>query len=172
MRQEKQLLLDQIKENIAHSEGMILTSFEKLGPELSWSLQERLSTKKVKFEVVKKRIFEKAADECGLKYSLKEIEGHLAILYINDTETLTATKMLCQFVGDNEENFKVLNGRFEKKDYSAKEVIELSRLPSLDEMRSQFIATLEAPMSQTVAVMESLLTSVLFCLENKSKQTS
>ena len=80
--------------------------------------------------------------------------------------------MLCQFVEDNEENFKILNGRFEHKDYSAKEVIELSRLPSLDEMRSQFVATLEAPMSQTVAVMESLLTSVLFCLENKSKQTS
>ena len=43
----------------------------------------------------------------------------------------------------------------------------MSKLPSKDEMRAQFLGTLEAPMAQTLAVMDALLTSVVHCLNNK-----
>ena len=52
----------------------------------------------------------------------------------------------------------------------ASDVERLSKLPSKDEMRAQFLSVLEAPMSQTLAVMEALLTSVPYCLDNKCKQ--
>jgi large subunit ribosomal protein L10 len=32
------------------------------------------------------------------------------------------------------------------------------------------LAVLEAPLSQTLAVMEALLSSVVYCLDNKAKQ--
>ena len=50
------------------------------------------------------------------------------------------------------------------------DVESLSKLPGKDEMRAQLLAYLEAPMAQTLAVMDALLTSVVYCLENKSKQ--
>ncbi len=65
---------------------------------------------------------------------------------------------------------EVVGGRFEGKMYTGADVEKLSNLPSKDEMRAQFLSVLEAPMSQTLAVMEALLTSVVYCLDNKSKQ--
>ena len=41
------------------------------------------------------------------------------------------------------------------------------KLPAKDEMRAQLLGLFEAPMSQTLSTMESLLTSVMHCLENK-----
>jgi large subunit ribosomal protein L10 len=36
-------------------------------------------------------------------------------------------------------------------------------------MRAQLLGTFEAPMSQTLAVVEAILCSVLHCLENKAQ---
>jgi large subunit ribosomal protein L10 len=52
---------------------------------------------------------------------------------------------------------------------SASDVEQISKLPGKDEMRSQFLGTLEAPLAQTLSVLEALLTSVMYCLENKSQ---
>ena len=54
----------------------------------------------------------------------------------------------------------------------AADVEKLSKLPGKDEMRAQLLATFEAPMAQTVAVMQSALCCVLYCLENKAKKES
>ena len=53
---------------------------------------------------------------------------------------------------------------------SASDVEQISKLPSKEEMRAQFLGTLEAPLSQTLGVIEALLTTVMHCLENKSGQ--
>ena len=51
----------------------------------------------------------------------------------------------------------------------AEDVKAISELPSQDEMRAQFVGLLEAPMTQTLSVMQALLTSIMYCLENKAK---
>ena len=63
-----------------------------------------------------------------------------------------------------------MGGRFEGRMYAADQMVKLSTLPSKDEMRAQLLATLEAPMAQTLAVMEAVLSSVVYCLQNKSEQ--
>lgn len=68
----------------------------------------------------------------------------------------------------NKENFSVLGGRFEGKECSEKDLEIISQLPTKDVMRSQLLGLFEAPMSQTLAVMEALLCSVPHCLENKA----
>ena len=65
----------------------------------------------------------------------------------------------------------MVGGRFDGQLYTAAQVERLSTLPGKNEMRSQFLSTLEAPLSQTLAVIEALLTTVPHCLENKAKQT-
>jgi large subunit ribosomal protein L10 len=51
--------------------------------------------------------------------------------------------------------------------YNAADVEIMSQLPSKDVMRAQFLGLLEAPMAQTLAVMEALISSVVYCLDNK-----
>jgi large subunit ribosomal protein L10 len=84
-------------------------------------------------------------------------------------DPLDATKVVFQFSKDNEEILKVLGGKFDGQVYTGADLDALSKLPSLNELRAQFLGLLEAPMSQTLTVIDALLTSVLYCLENKSK---
>ncbi len=168
MRPEKKLLLEEIQSKMDLSKGMLFVRYDKLPPNLSWNLANELSKKESLFEVVKKRIFFKAIEAAGKKMEL-QIEGHLGVLFMMG-DTLDATKAFFSFCRANEEIFHIEGGEFEGRFFSSAEIEMLSKLPSLDVMRAQLLGLLEAPMSGTLAVMETLLTGVMYCMENKSQQ--
>lgn len=171
MRPEKQLLRDQIKENIESSNAIIIANYEKITPAMSWDLQQILKQSEGKFEIVKKRIFLKAAYDCGISYNYHDCKGSIGILFAKG-DPFAATKSFCGFVEEQKELLNILAGKIEGKDYTAEEIKTISKLPSKNEMRSQLLGLLEAPMSQTLSVIDSILTSLLHCLDNKAKQSS
>ncbi len=170
MRPEKQLLLDEIKDKIAGSKAVILTSYKKLEPNKTSAFRIDLAKTGGLLEVVRKRVLIKAAQVAGINLEIKELNGHIAIV-LADQDPIQTTKVIYQFCQANEGIMEVLGGRFEGSICSAKDFEQISKLPSKDEMRSQFLGTLEAPLSQTLAVIEALLTSVIYCLENKDQQS-
>lgn len=171
MRKEKQLLLDEIKDQITSSGAMIVTRYRHFAPDLSWSFRSDLKKNKGTFEVVKKRVFLKAAKEAGISINISELEGHIGLIFAQG-DGIETTKTVFDFIKNNEGSLGVICGRFDNQLYSSDKVEALSKLPSKNEMRSQLLGLFEAPISQTLSVMESLLTSVLHCLENKSQKES
>jgi large subunit ribosomal protein L10 len=169
MRPEKNLLVEELRSKMDKSKGMLFVRYDKLSPNLSWELATQLSKKEGLFEVVKKRVFFKALEAAGKKATEKPIEGHLGILFMMG-DTLDTTKSFFSFSKSNEEIFHVEGGEIEGRFYTANEIEAISKLPSLNEIRAQFLGLLEAPMAETLSVMESLLTSVMHCIENKSQQ--
>jgi len=171
MRAEKQFLLDEIKEKIKSSNAMIVTNYKSVTPNNAWDFRQKLREMESSFEVVKKRIFLKAAQECGLEVNLDQLEGHVGVVFTKD-DTVGPAKQIFTFNKENGAEISVLYGVLEGKKYSAEDIEALSKLPNMPEMRAQFLGLLEAPMSQTLSVMQSLLTSVIYCLDNKAKQAS
>jgi len=171
MRAEKQLLLDDIKERIAKSKAIVYTSYQKLQPNEAAHFRMNLAKTGGSLEVVKKRVLIKAAQVAGVELDDAQLQGHIAVVFA-DEDPVQTTKVIFQFCKENEGTLKVVGGRFEGAACSAKDVAQISELPSKDEMRSQLLGTFEAPLSQTLAVIEALLTSTLYCLENKSQQTN
>ena len=169
MRQEKQLLLDDIKDRIESSQAVVVTRYNKLEPNKVAPFRVELAKSGSSIAVVKKRVLLKAAQQAGLTLNPDLLEGHIAVIFLSE-DPFSTTKTIYQFSKENEQNIEVLGGRFEGAICSAQDVEQISKLPNKDEMRAQLLATLEAPMSQTLAVMEALLTSVAYCLDNKSKQ--
>jgi len=168
MRAEKQLLLDEIKDHIDRSTCMILTSYQNMNPNMASAFRAQIAKSGGTFEVVRKRILMKAAAAAGFNLEPGFLEGHIGIVFALE-DPVQVTKALFQYSKDHEEVFKVLGGRFEGQLCSQKDVEQISKLPGKDEMRSQFLGLCEAPLSQTLSVMESLLTAVIYCLENKVK---
>jgi large subunit ribosomal protein L10 len=171
MRPEKQLLLNEIKDKIAGSKAIVIASYKRLEPNAASMFRTNLAKTGGGLEVVKKRVLIKAAQDAGVALDPAQLQGHIAVVFANEDPVQT-TKAIFQFSKENEEVLEVLGGRFEGAVCSAQDVEQISKLPSKDEMRSQFLGTLEAPLSQTLSVIEALLTSVMHCLENKSGQTS
>lgn len=169
MRKEKQYLLDDIKSKIESAKAFIVTRYEKVSANEMSNFRKDISNVGSDFEVMAKRIFIKAAEAQGVEFKKETLQGHIGIV-IADDDYISAAKEVHKYTKDSD-NMEILAGYIEGQLYSSEDVIKLSKLPSLDEMRAQFIGVLEAPMTQTLGVFESLLTSIIYCLENKAKQT-
>lgn len=168
MRPEKQLLLDEIKGKMDGSTAFILTRYQKMNPNMTSAFRFSLAKAGGEFEVVRKRILMKAAQAAGVALDPAILEGHIAVVFV-EQDAVQTTKAVFKFKQDNEDVLEIIGGRFEGRLYSAKDVEQISKLPTKQEMQSQFLGLLEATASQTLGVFDALLTSVVYCLDNKSK---
>lgn len=171
MRAEKQFLLDEMKEGIDSSDMMVVMSYQKLDANNTAELRKVLAKTGGEMLVVKKRVFFKAAESAGFVLNHADMKGHIGVVF-SQGDTVSTTKAIFKFCKDNENTLEVLGGHFQKKICTAKDFEKVSKLPSLDQMRSELLGTLEAPMGTTLSVMNALLTSVMHCLENKANLSS
>lgn len=171
MREEKQLLLDQIQDKLGSSNALILTRYSSLTPDLSDNFRRMLSESGGSYFVVPKRVLIKAAANAGIELEREQLQGNIGVVFAEE-DTISPTKAVFKFAKENDETLEVLAGQFEGKLCSAADVKAISELPSQDEMRSQLLGLFEAPMAQTLSVMEALLTSVIYCLDNKAQETN
>jgi large subunit ribosomal protein L10 len=171
MRQEKKLLLDEVKVQIDKFGSFVIMNYYRLKANHANAFRREIRKLGGNVEVIRKRILVKAAQEAGVDLDLEALPGHVGLVF-GGTDPLETAKAVFRFSQDNEKTIGVIGGRFDGLFYTGEQVETLSKLPGKDEMRAQLLATLEAPMSQTLAVMEALLTSVVYCLDNKSKDES
>lgn len=168
MRKEKTLLLKEIQDKIQNSQAIVFARYAKMNPNLASSFRMNILKVGGNFEVVKKRMLIKAAADQGFSLDRTDLEGHIGIIFAEQDPVQTA-KYVYQFKKENDGVLEVLGGRFEGKICSEPDVKLISELPSQDDMRAQLLGLFEAPMSQSLAVIEALLCSPIHCLENKVK---
>ena len=168
MRQEKQLLLDEVNELIEQSNALIVAKHDRLNPQASWNLAEDLSKCKSNFKVMKKRLFYKATDEKKLPFKNQKLDGHIGVVFVQG-DALEASKILVKFQKDNSNLLEIVFGQIEGNLCTKDDIEKLSKLPAKDEMRAQLLGLFEAPMAQTLSVMENLLTSIII-LPRKQKR--
>lgn len=169
MREEKELLKQEIRNKIDGFESFVIMQYASLSANTANDFRREMGKLGGDVEVVKKRVLLKAAEDAGVKLDLTTLPGHIGLVFFGK-DPFESTKSLIKFSKDREKVIQVIGGRFDGQLYSGADVERLAALPGKDEMRAQLLSVFEAPLSQTLAVMEALLTSVPHCLENKSKQ--
>ncbi len=169
MREEKQLLLDEIREQVEHYGSFVIMRYFGLNASTAGDLRDKVAELGGNVEMVRKRVLVKAAHEAGILLDLDQLPGHIGLVF-GGADPIETAKTIFDFSKSNENVLEVIGGRFDGQLYTGTEVEKLSKLPSKDEMRSQLLSVLVAPMTETLAVCQSILTAVLYCLENKSQQ--
>ncbi|NGX50576.1 MAG: 50S ribosomal protein L10 [Chlamydiae bacterium] len=171
MRREKQFLLDEIKEQLEGSSTFLLTRYQGMDPNLTYNFRLSISETGGFYKVVKKRVFLKAADEIGLAVDRENLDGHIGIIYAGE-DTVATTKVIYKFTSDNTGLMEVIGGLFEGKQCSPQDFKEISKLPSQEQMRAEFLGILQAPMSAIVGTMEALLGGTTSCIDQKAQKES
>ena len=169
MRKEKQLLLDEVKGQIDQFGSFVIMRYQGLSANAANNFRRSIAKLGGNVEVVRKRILVKAAEAAGIKFELEALPGHIGLIY-GGKDPIETTKAVFRFSQETDQAVEVIGGRFEGVLYTGEQVEMLSKLPGKDEMRAQLLATLEAPMAQTLAVMDAILSSVVYCIENKCKK--
>ncbi len=168
MRKEKPLLLDEIKQKIDASTAMIVTSYDRLEPNASWQLRHALAKKGSLLEVVRKRVFVKAAALSGVQIDASLLKGHVGIVFVNQPDAMAPAKEVFEFSERNGQIFRVLCGSIEGKILPGAELEMLSKLPGIDEMRATMLALFTSPMSHMLSVLEAAMAGPLSVIEQKS----
>lgn len=171
MREEKQLLLDEVRKYIDANDSFLIMSYQGLTANKANEFRGNISRKGGVVEIVRKRILVKAAEVAGITMDLKTMQGHIGLIF-GGSDPLETAKFVFKFGEENGKAIQVIGGRFEGQLYNAADMEMLSKLPNKDEMRAQLLSVLEAPMSHTLGVIDAVLSSVVYCLDNKSKQGS
>ena len=169
MRAEKELLKKEIKDKLESLGSFVIMQYAGLSANAANDFRRQMNGAGGDVEVVRKRVLLKAAEDAGVQLDPSSLSGHIGIVFLGE-DPIATTKMVFKFSQEREKVIQVLGGRFDGQLYTAADVARLSTLPGKDEMRAQLLSIFEAPMSQTLAVIEALLTSVPHCLNNKGKQ--
>lgn len=167
MRAEKELLLEEIRDEIVGSEMVLVMNYQAMTANQTAGLRDELAKAGSSLLGVKKRVFLKVAKDAHITLSKEDLTGHVALVVAQEN-SVEVTKSIYSFMKANEGKVGILGGQFQGNSCTTADFEKISKLPSLNEMRAMLLGTLEAPMSQTLAVMEALLTSVPHCLENKA----
>jgi large subunit ribosomal protein L10 len=169
MRKEKQLLLNEVTEQLNQFPSFVIMRYARLSANQASLFRGEIAKVGGTVEVVRKRLLLKAAHVSGIALDLNALEGHIGLVFAGQ-DPIETTKVVYKFSKANEKAIEVIGGRFDGRLYSGVDVEKLSKLPGKQEMRAQLLAVLEAPMSNTLATMEALLTTLIWCLDNKSKE--
>lgn len=170
MRKEKQFLLDEVKNQINKFGSFVIMRYNSLEANKANEFRREIARFGGDVEVMRKRILRKAAESAGIELGDLELKGHIGLVYAGQ-EPLETAKYLVKFSQDNNKAIEIVGGRIDGQVYNATDVTTMSQLPSKNEMRAQLLGLFEAPMAQTLSVMDALLTSVIHCLKNKSEKT-
>ncbi len=171
MKEEKKLLLQEVGEKIAASQGFILLRYLGFTAGYSREFRNSLSGVSAEFEVLKKRIFFKAIEAAGLEVkSSEDLGGHLGVVFAYG-DPVSAAKQVLDFNKQHSDSLVFLAGRIDGASLSGEEVGAVAQLPSMKELRQQIVGLIAAPMSQVVGVMGSVLSGVVSCIDQKAEKT-
>lgn len=171
MRREKALLKQEIQDKIKRYGSFVIMRYLALPANTANEFRRAIGKLGGEVEVVRKRVLLKAAEEEGISLDLSTLDGHIGLVFLGQ-DPVETTKTVFQFSQEREKVIQVRGGRLDGQFYSGEDVEKISKLPGLNDSRAQLLSVFEAPMSQTLAVMNAVLSSIVYCLDNKSKKES
>ena len=169
MRPEKELLLNEVKSKIDASTAMIITRYDKLEPNVSWQLRDRLAKSGSLLEVVRKRVFVKAIQQAGISIDETALKGHIGVVFINQPDAMASTKVIYKFSEENGQILQVLYGQLDGKIVPGSDLEIMSKLPGINEMRALLLGLFTAPMSHFLSVLEAVMAEPLSVINQKSQ---
>lgn len=169
MRKEKQFLLEEVSGKIGEYKSFVIASYLGVSANQVHAFRRRVAKTGGEVEMLSKRLLILAAKESGLTLDIESLPGHIGVIFTG-ADPMETTKVVFDFRKESEEKLKVVGGHIDGTTLDAAAMQVLSTLPGKQEMRAQFLALLQAPMAQTLSVMNALVASVVYCLDNKSKQ--
>jgi large subunit ribosomal protein L10 len=154
-RPEKEQLVIDLKEKMVGAKALYYTDFTGLNVKRMTELRRRLRRANVDYVVIKNSLALRAVNESGLVGV--RLRGPTGLVVAKDP--VAAAKVLTDFAKENDKRPAVKGGVFDGKSVDAAQVAKLANMPSREQMLSQLGGYMQAPMTQMVSAMNSLLSN-------------
>jgi len=156
VRPEKQAVVEQLREWIDQSKGMVFFSFEGLTSKDMQAMRAEMKRNGLTVKVVKNTLLELAVKEVGLNVDESLFRGTTALLF--------PFKLFVEQVkkyGVLQAKGGILEGRW----ISAKEVDAIAKLPGRQELYAQLVGVVSSPMRGLVTVLSGPYRNLVYVLQ-------
>ncbi|WP_341790122.1 50S ribosomal protein L10 [Rickettsia endosymbiont of Polydrusus tereticollis] len=158
LRSEKPIVVEELEKVYKESTSVIVAHYHGLTVSQISSLRESLKVKGAGFKVVKNTLAKIAANKAGLDSAVNLFAGPTAIAYSKDP--VEVAKLVVDFAKSND-NLKIVGGIVNDQLLNEHSIRELSKLPSLNELRGKIIGLLQAPATKIVGVLQAPASSLV-----------
>jgi large subunit ribosomal protein L10 len=159
--EKKKEFVKRVSDEIAKVKGVWFTDFTGLVVIEMVNLRRKLKENEIKYQVIKKRLLKRILEERGISIEDEWFKGGCGICLGNDL--IVAAKVLDELV-KLYPKFKIKGGWFEGRNFKEKEITEIAKLPSKEELIVKFITNLNYPIYGLVSCFKNLLTNLVYVL--------
>ena len=154
-REEKEKLVTELSTKIKGAKALYYTDFTGLNVKRMTELRRQFRKAGVEYVVIKNSLALRAVNESGLVG--ERLRGPTGVVVAKDP--VVAAKLLTDFAKANESRPGVKGGMFEGASIDEAQIKKLASMPSREQMLSELGASMQAPMTMMVTMMNSLLSN-------------
>lgn len=168
-KQQKEVLLTELREMFQNSKVTIMAEYRGLKVSDMTKLRRRLRDKDSNLKVAKNTLMLKVAREMGYENVEALAKGPIAIAYSGDL--VAPAKVLADFIKENKNTkLQIMGGLLEGKLIDAKGVRTLADLPPRDVLLAKVLGGMQTPMYGFATVLQGTLRNFVYVLEAVRKQ--
>ena len=151
-REEKQTWVAEVQDRLSRTEAIFLTDFTGLNVTAMTTLRREIKRANGEFLVVKNRLFRRAMAEMDMPDISPHLTGPTGVVFSDDS-VVGAARVVVDFARENDDRpvFKV--GVLETNILDPEDILQVSRLPSREELLSRIAGALGGPMSAFAAAV-------------------
>ncbi len=165
-RAQKEVTLTSIKEKLTRARAVVLTDYKGMNMGHLSELRKQLRPQNAELTITKNTLLQIALKDAGM--ATGDIDGPTATLFAYDDE-ITPIKILVKNLKDNSIG-KIMSGFLGSSPLDAAKVVQLSTLPTKEELRGKVVGVLVAPLTGMVNVLNGNLRGLVYALDQIRKQ--
>ena len=160
-RELKSKTIDELEKGFDESKSVVFTNFSGLNVKEQEDLRKKLRTAGISFIVAKKKLLRIVLGKRKIELpGIDEVEGNYATAFCKGDE-VAPSKVLAEFSKSSEEKLMIQCGMLEGKLIDKQKVMELSILPSKQELLVKVVGTINAPVSGFVNVLRGNISNLI-----------
>ncbi|MCH3959946.1 MAG: 50S ribosomal protein L10 [Selenomonas sp.] len=165
---KKQAVVAELKEQLTSAKGVVLTGYKGLTVAQDTALRREFREAGVTYHVVKNTMLRLAAQEAGIEGLADHLEGTTAFAFSAE-DAVAPAKVIGGFIKKNKlDESGVLTikvGMVEGQVIDVNEVKALATLPSREELIAKMLGSMNAPISNTVNVLQGVIRNAVYVLD-------
>ena len=166
-REQKKIAVKSLKKHFEEAEGIVVTHYLGLNTSELTEFRQKVNKAGSKFFVAKNSLVKIASKETPYEGLEDYFKGPTAIVFSKDP--VAGIKVVKKYSEENEK-LRVVKASLNDKIIDEEEFNSLSKLSSLEDLRSQIASYLLAPHQNLVQIFKAASTELVGVLNNYSKK--
>ena len=154
-RPEKNAIIDSLAEKLEEYNHFYLTDTAQLNAENTSALRRKCFEKEILLVVVKNTLARIALKDTEYEVMNSMLDGMTALLFTMDSDQVVGAKLVKKYA-DLDEHIKVKGGALDGSLLDVAGVMQLSELPSKEELQSKLLATMLAVPQNFVRLLNAV----------------